>query len=466
MSEASAMDKKSHVALRLRLASRHDAFLTEPHIQVTKNGENILCQAGDKVNVMSCATGQVLHALEAKDDPIYTMELSPSEDVLVTSHTSGLLRLWDWKKNEVQRVWKSLHSGPIPVLCFDETTTLVASGGVDGTIKVWDTVRQYCTHNLKGSVGVISAIEFHQSSNEIFIYASGDDSVVRCWNLSSSDIVQELRGHFSKVTSISINKSQHQLLTCSRDKVLMLWDLRDGTLVRTVPTHEVMESAVLVPPGVSVAGIKGGSAALAITGGERGVLRIWNLATSECVYMQEEASGSQSSVICQLCQSEMSKTLTVLNHEHNILMYDLVSMELKRQYVGFSDEILDVVFCGDGETHIAVATNSSIIKIYDVSTFNCQLVKGHADTVLSLSVSASNKNLFASSSKDNTIRLWYLDTFQKALCLAVGPGHTASVTSVCWSQLTTGFVVSGAEDKCVKMWDVPASVLGWLKKSG
>ena len=457
MTESTAKDR-SLTLLQLRLESRHDAFLTEPYVQATSDGENILCQCGDKVNVLSCASGQVLYALEAKDDTIYTMKLSPKEDLLVTSHTSGLLRLWDWKKNEIQRVWKSLHIGPIPKLAFDDTATLVASGGVDGSIKVWDIVRQYCTHNLKGSVGVISTIEFYQNGKELFIYASGDDSVIRCWNLSTSMVTQELKGHFSKITSLSICNANQQLMSSGRDKVLMLWDMRDGTLIRTVATHEVMEDAVLIPPGGSVAGIECGSASHAVTVGERGVLRVWNMSTSECVFTEEESS-STSSLICQLVLSEKSKTITVVNNEHNILMYDIQSAKLKRQYVGFSDEILDIVFCGENETHIAVATNSSIIKLYEVDTFHCQLVNGHTNTVLSLAVSPMDKNLFASSSKDNTIRLWRLTSAQKVACLAVGSGHTASVTSVCWSQLTTSFVVSGAEDKCVKLWDVPAATI-------
>ena len=55
---------------------------------------------------------------------------------------------------EVVRTWKSLHLTPVVQLGFDSTTTLVASGATDGSLKVWDITRQYCTHNLKGGSGV------------------------------------------------------------------------------------------------------------------------------------------------------------------------------------------------------------------------------------------------------------------------------------------------------------------------
>ena len=56
------------------------------------------------------------------------------------------------------------------------------------------------------------------------------------------------------------------------------------------------------------------------------------------------------------------------------------------QFVGYNDEILDVCFAGGDQTHLAVATNSSEWKVYNLDTMNCQLLEGHTDIVLSLEV--------------------------------------------------------------------------------
>jgi len=40
-------------------------------------------------------------------------------------------------------------------MAFDSTSTLLATGGADATVKVWDVVRQYCTNNLRQHRGVI-----------------------------------------------------------------------------------------------------------------------------------------------------------------------------------------------------------------------------------------------------------------------------------------------------------------------
>ena len=43
------------------------------------------------------------------------------------------------------------------VLCFisTEKSNFHLLGSTDSTIKIWDIVKQYCTHNFRGSQGVV-----------------------------------------------------------------------------------------------------------------------------------------------------------------------------------------------------------------------------------------------------------------------------------------------------------------------
>ena len=68
------------------------------------------------------------------------------------------------------------------------------------------------------------------------------------------------------------------------------------------------------------------------------------------------------------------------------------------QYVGYIDEVLDVKLVGPEEGHLAVAANSSLLKVFDRKDFSCQLLNGHRDTILSLD-SNSDGTLIVSGSK-------------------------------------------------------------------
>ena len=54
---------------------------------------------------------------------------------------------------------QAIHTMPVMSMEFDPTSTLLATGGSDRLIKLWDSVQQYCTHNLSGHTGVVRWVE-------------------------------------------------------------------------------------------------------------------------------------------------------------------------------------------------------------------------------------------------------------------------------------------------------------------
>lgn len=49
----------------------------------------------------------------------------------------------------------------------------------------------------------------------------------------------------------------------------------------------------------------------------------------------------------------------------------------RSQFVGYSDEVLDVKFLGKDDSHIVVATNSCQLKVFELLTNSCQILYGH-----------------------------------------------------------------------------------------
>ena len=68
--------------------------------------------------------------------------------------------------------------------------------------------------------------------------------------------------------------------------------------------------------------------------------------------------------------------------------------------MGNLDEVLDIkCISGGGYDVVAIATNSENLKVYERGVWShCRLVRGHADVILSIDISATNQ-MIATGSK-------------------------------------------------------------------
>lgn len=132
--------------------------------------------------------------------------------------------------------------------------------------------------------------------------------------------------------------------------------------------------------------------------------------------------------------------------------------------IGYNDEIVDATFLTPApntkDTHIALATNSSLIRIYSNSTLDARLLQGHTEIVLCLDCSADGC-ILASGSKDRSAKLWAPINSEGAEwgweCVGTCEGHAESIGALALSR-TNGnsplFMFTGSQDRTIKMWDL------------
>ncbi|KAM4597791.1 transducin beta-like protein 3 [Polymixia lowei] len=461
-----------HFKTNYEASSKIEPFYKGGKVQISKDEKHIFCACGSRVNVLEINTGKVVHSIEQDDqEDITSFALSFDDEVLVTASRALLLKQWDWKQAQCTRSWRAIHTIPIASMTFDSTSTLLATGGCDGTIKLWDIVKQYCTHNLKGSSGVVHLVQFHPDISLLLLFSSSLDCGIRVWDLRSSQCVSVLQSHYSAVTSLAFSPDGGTMVSSGRDKICTVWDLKTRKAKRTVPVYEAVEGVVLVPENEdhSLIGVKNKELHF-ITAGSKGVLRVWEASTSRCVYTQtllsasgpgseqeDEADGDPRSLTHLLSLSASARIATV-TAEHNIVLYQMPGLATRQQFVGYNDEVLDVKFLGKEDSHIVVATNSCQIKVFELLTNSCQILYGHTDTVLSLDVFKKG-SLFASCAKDKSVRVWRMDSASgQVCCVAQASSHANAVGSIAFSRMKESFIVSGSQDCTVKVWDLPQHI--------
>lgn len=491
------------------------------------NRTHYISYANNQIKVVNKTNGQVIQSVpqtsnESEDDEIVNFAASESgeDNHIAIAFRSGLIRLYQWTLStddpnfiaiapsdsvsspptvKMIKCWKSAHVGPIVLMRFDPNgSNLLATGGSDGNVIIWDLVGQYVTHFLKGCKGVITLIEFEQnpSKDQYRLAVSGShDNKVHVWNLRSSSLLATFDGHCSEVTAArffyqnchfsedgdSQEPEETLLLTVSRDKIGVVWSIVDQKSVRKIPIYDSISSLILIPRNLNLSFLKRemSKGRLFVVAGEKGELSFWDAVTGVCqakvrvcgsnVHDTPDATSSNKDdvkgertlnnpqMITQLLFDDQTDQLTVVTFENNIFVFDLLKLKLIKTYAGHNDEILDLRLFGPDEQFVAVATNSSTLKVFETSSNNCMIVKAHDDIIIGLQTFAFCPTLLATASKDQTFKLWRYDSNERKIhCLYKGLGHDSAVTALGVPYLSVDWIISGSEDNTIKIWSIPS----------
>ncbi|KAM4567110.1 ATG16 autophagy related 16-like 2 isoform 2-T2 [Odontesthes bonariensis] len=124
------------------------------------------------------------------------------------------------------------HEQGINAVRFSCSSDLLATGGTDRVVKLWELRAGSLTHRatLDGSTGGITCIQFDPTGRRV-LAASYDKSAL-LWRLDDSIPKVTLTGHSRKVTAARFTYVPHQVVTGSADRTLRLWDLHRAACVQ------------------------------------------------------------------------------------------------------------------------------------------------------------------------------------------------------------------------------------------
>ncbi|KAJ3415807.1 Transducin (beta)-like 3 [Chytridiales sp. JEL 0842] len=435
------------------------AIYTGGHAEITKDEKYLVSTVDKDLHVLELETGKEVLKIEGEADDITCFAVKPNGDHVVSASRSLLINIVDMKTGEVVRRWKA-HEAPVLTMAFDSSSTLVATGSADSTIRVWDVERGHGTHLFKGHSGVISALCFYsgkdsRGENKFLLASASDDCKVRIWDLSTRSCVSVLDGHASVVRGLAFTEDGQVLVSGGRDKILNVWNLESEEVVQTIPIHESVETIGIVKNAYQTSLSTADSPGIFVyTGGEKGIIRIWDTSTGTCVLSQTPEKNSKHEIQDIIYLSEQQQLVAVTS-DQNFLFYDLTNkMERCHQIVGYNDEVIDLAFVTGSESRLAVASNSEQLRVYDLESSNCEILYGHTDVVLCLDKSTDG-TLMASGSKDHNALVWkYDEEADKFESVAICVGHTEAVGAIAFSRKTTSFVVTGSQDRTIKVWDI------------
>ncbi|HIK21267.1 MAG TPA: hypothetical protein IGR15_09460 [Synechococcus sp. M44_DOE_062] len=145
----------------------------------------------------------------------------------------------DWAKS---LQLKATLEGPaaITALAISPDGNLLAAGGDDGMIRLWDPHAGELLQTLAGHKGSIEALAI--SPDGTFLVSGGADKTVRVWDfpaLPLGDGVPRLQllGHTELINSVAISPEGRWIASGSADRTIRLWQADNGQLIRTLSPH-------------------------------------------------------------------------------------------------------------------------------------------------------------------------------------------------------------------------------------
>ncbi|KAE9415566.1 hypothetical protein Angca_004450 [Angiostrongylus cantonensis] len=432
-----------HAVRDLEIKRRIEAVYTGGNVEWSADGSILYSMCSNIVKAINLDNDLLSYVIGDPDESlrITCIRIDENRSRLLVAYNNQVIREYALLGTSpaLARSWKTMHTAPILCMSINADSSLLATGSADHNVKVWDLVQQQCTNTLKG-VGVVSTISFIHNSRFLVGYMGGE---VRMFDLVKGAIQKMLREwkvHSSRITGFVEMPRSHLVVVVSRDQTASVIESETREVLKVFPLFEAIEAVALAQNGNL------------ITVGEEGTVKEWLIDSARLIRSKKITGVGLDSVKFNAVRNE----LLITTVEENIFLVLFDKLSVRRQIVGFHDEIYSCALLDKEETHLAVSSNTKEIRLYDTRTWDCQVVEGHSDSVLCVTTAPFNRCLLASSSKDGSVILWMFNgTTCKLVPIVYATGHTSSVNAVCFSHSgKRPFLVSVSADTTIKLWSL------------
>jgi WD40 repeat protein len=433
-SSASAL-LRSRPDVSLLLAS--EAYRTSPRLEARSAALAALTVARDP---------GVVAILHGHTDTVFSIAFDRDRRTLASGGADGTVRLWDARTHRQLGEPLRGHTDRVFSVAFSRDGRTLASAGGDGTVRLWDArTHKELGRPLRGHTRVVGGVAFSPDGRTLA--SASSDRTVRLWDVRTHEALGTLTGHTAIVESVAFSPDGRTLASGGDDRTVRLWDVR---------THEQLGRALTGHEGrvFSVAFGRGGRT-LASAGADRTV-RVWDARTHR--QLGQPLTGHVGSVE-SVAFAPDGRVLASGGADKTIRMWDpRISHQLGEPLRGHTDSVQSVAFSPDGRT-LASGGVDKTLRVWDVIAHRQvgEPLRGHTDSVQSVAFSPDGRTLVsgagtprASGGGDTTIRLWDVRSHRQ-----LGrplTGHTNTVFSVAFSRDGRTLASAGG-DRTVRLWD-------------
>ena len=310
------------------------------------------------------------------------------------------------------------HAGIVYSVAYSPDGKTLASGGDDGTIKLWDTTRGrfIATFTIPRAGGnpheqiLVRSVTISPDGKTVASGYVGNSSfgMISLWDVASGKNTATFNGHaepwsagITGFYSIAFAPDGKTLASGNEDPLIRLWDVANGKITATLKGHTAsVYSVAFSPDGKTLA-----------SGSQDGTARLWDVLTGGNKGKFELAT--EDNIVQSVTFSPGGKTLAAACWANGAKLLDMATVN-KRQTLdaGFGNFVFSVALSPDSKI-LASGYDGGTIRLWNVNSGKTiGTLIGHHGLIRSMMFSPDGK-ILATGSDDKTIKLWDLGTESK-----------------------------------------------------
>jgi len=376
--EKSKVEEQRQIVLRQKNtveAQRH--IIEQTSIEALSVSAKALFLSRDELGAMLAMTkaGIMLQHAEVPHE-LRELVIANFQEIIETIH----------EKNRLEA-----HTAPVITAALSSDSAILASGGADGTIIVWNAADGSPINTFQGHSEHVLSVDF--SPDNSLLASAGFDGAIRVWNVANGRLLNTLQEHAGVVYEVAFSPDGLLLASAHEESIVTLWNIADGSKIRILSGHADTVSCVRFSPDGN----------LLASGSDDGAIRVWNVADGRLLNTLQEHAGG----VYEVAFSPDGLLLASAHEESIVTLWNVADGSKIRILSGHGGFVSSIHFSPDGML-LASGSGDRLIRLWAIENGTILTIfQGHSDAIYQVGFSPDGKRL-VSASWDKTIRVWEL----------------------------------------------------------
>ncbi|TIC13147.1 WD40 repeat-like protein [Wallemia mellicola] len=324
--------------------------------------------------------------INAKDDsiqgffghkePVYAIAIHPNNpEIIVSAGGDDKAHVWNITDGEHAIASLEGHTDSVTSVAFSKDGQFVATGGMDGFVKIWDT----SDWSLKVDLQL------------------GDECTLMRSSVPKGDNMNVFSGHTEMVTCGRFTPDGKAIVSSSSDGSLIMWSPTEGTAVTKITANDARFN---LDGGITAMAVNP-AGTIAVAGGAAGGVRAVNLSNGQVVGSFEcHKEGESIEAVAFLPEGAAGQgpagVVVTAGTDGVLNVIDLTTMRVRNTMN--IEEPITVLEFQHQSPFFAVGCVDHKVRMFDARTGSqVKEFEGHSEPVLSVAVSKDGSRIITGS---------------------------------------------------------------------